>query len=231
MTGRRIDSSQGILAQGRRDRAALPDGARSLWRAWPRFRYNSIVNEELAYNGVPAGFTLHSDIVCDYLVAYGSEEQKEQWLPRFVSGETITAIAMTEPGTGSDLQAIRTSAKKDGNHYVVNGSKTYITNGQNADLILVVAKTDPDAKPAYKGMSIILIESDREGFKRGRKLDTVLVEQRFFEEACEPMIDSRLWGRALSDRLKALLSQHGHRQASSQNSRCSIRDGRACARA
>jgi len=94
------------------------------------FGYNSIVNEELAYNGVPAGFTLHSDIVCDYLVAYGSEEQKEQWLPRFVSGETITAIAMTEPGTGSDLQAIRTSAKKDGNHYVVNGSKTYITNAR-----------------------------------------------------------------------------------------------------
>src|SRR3569833_767989 len=134
------------------------------------FGYNSIVNEEMAYNGVPAGFTLHSDIVCDYLVAYGSEEQKKHWLPRFVSGETITAIAMTEPGTGSDLQSIRTTAKKDGNHYVVNGSKTYITNGQNADLILVVAKPDPEAKPAYKGMSIILVESAREGFLRGRLL-------------------------------------------------------------
>src|SRR3546814_2244336 len=90
-----------------------------------------------------------------------------------VSGETITAIAMTEPGTGSDLQSIRTTAKKDGNHYVVSGSKTYITNGQNADLILVVAKTDPTAQPAYKGMSIILVETDREGFRRGRKLDKI----------------------------------------------------------
>ena len=135
--------------------------------------FGRYTTKRVLYGAVPAGFTLHSDIVCDYIVAYGSEEQKQQWLPRFVSGETITAIAMTEPGTGSDLQAIRTSAKKDGNHYVVNGSKTYITNGQNADLILVVAKTDPDAKPAYKGMSIILIESDREGFKRGRKLDKI----------------------------------------------------------
>ena len=137
------------------------------------FGYNAIVDEEMSYNGVPAGFSLQSDIVCDYLAHYGSEEQKAEWLPRLVSGETITAIAMTEPGTGSDLQAIRTSAKKDGNHYVVNGSKTYITNGQNADLILVVAKTDPDIKPAYKGMSIILVESDREGFRRGRKLDKI----------------------------------------------------------
>ena len=137
------------------------------------FGYNAIVNEELAYNGVPAGFTLQSDIVCGYIEHYGSEEQKAEWLPRLVSGETITAIAMTEPGTGSDLQAIRTTAKKAGNHYVVNGSKTYITNGQNADLVLVVAKTDPDAQPAYKGMSIILIEADREGFRRGRKLDKI----------------------------------------------------------
>ncbi|MCM8731728.1 acyl-CoA dehydrogenase family protein [Hephaestia sp. GCM10023244] len=137
------------------------------------FGYNAVVDEELSYAGVPAGFGLQSDIVCDYIVAYGSEEQKRQWLPRLVSGETITAIAMTEPGTGSDLQSIRTTAKKDGNHYVVSGSKTYITNGQNADLILVVAKTDPGAQPAYKGMSIILVESDREGFRRGRKLDKI----------------------------------------------------------
>jgi acyl-CoA dehydrogenase len=137
------------------------------------FGYNAVVDEEMSYGGVPAGFSLQSDIVCDYLVHYGSEEQKAEWLPRLVSGETITAIAMTEPGTGSDLQSIRTTAKKDGNHYVVSGSKTYITNGQNADLVLVVAKTDPDAKPAYKGMSIILVEADREGFRRGRKLDKI----------------------------------------------------------
>jgi long-chain-acyl-CoA dehydrogenase len=137
------------------------------------FGYNAVVGEEMSYNGVPAGFGLQSDIVCDYIVAYGSEEQKREWLPRLVSGETITAIAMTEPGTGSDLQAVRTTARKDGNHYVVSGSKTYITNGQNADLVLVVAKTDPDAEPAWKGMSIILVEADREGFRRGRKLDKI----------------------------------------------------------
>ena len=130
------------------------------------FGYNAVVDEEMAYAGVPAGFSLQSDIVVGYLEHYGSDEQKAQWLPRMVSGDVITAIAMTEPGTGSDLQAIRTTAKKDGNHYVINGSKTYITNGQNTDLTLVVAKTDPDAKPAWKGMSIILVESDREGLDR-----------------------------------------------------------------
>ena len=137
------------------------------------FGYNAVVDEEMSYLGVPAGFSLQSDIVADYVAHYGSEEQKAEWLPRMVSGETITAIAMTEPGTGSDLQAIRTTARKDGNHYVINGSKTYITNGQNTDLTLVVAKTDPDAKPAWKGMSIILVESDREGFRKGRKLDKI----------------------------------------------------------
>jgi long-chain-acyl-CoA dehydrogenase len=156
------------------------------------FGYNAIIDEEISYAGTPLGFSLQSDIVCDYIIQYGSEEQKKQWLPRLVSGETITAIAMTEPGTGSDLQGIRTSAKKDGNHYVVNGSKTYITNGQNADLILVVAKTDPDATPAYKGMSIILIESDREGFKRGRNLDKIGQDaadtsELFFEDVRVPM--------------------------------------------
>ncbi|PAX08669.1 acyl-CoA dehydrogenase family protein [Sphingomonas lenta] len=137
------------------------------------FGYNAIVDEEMSYNGVPAGFSLQSDIVADYIVHYGSEEQKVEWLPKMVSGEVVTAIAMTEPGTGSDLQSIRTTARKDGNHYVINGSKTYITNGQNTDLTLVVAKTDPDAKPAWKGMSIILVESDREGFRKGRKLDKI----------------------------------------------------------
>ncbi|SEK97740.1 long-chain-acyl-CoA dehydrogenase [Sphingomonas palmae] len=137
------------------------------------FGYNAIVDEEMAYAGVPAGFSLQSDIVAGYIEHYGSEEQKAQWLPKMVSGEVVTAIAMTEPGTGSDLQSIRTSAKKDGNHYVINGSKTYITNGQNTDLTLVVAKTDPDASPSWKGMSIILVESDREGFRKGRKLDKI----------------------------------------------------------
>ncbi|RYY05664.1 MAG: acyl-CoA dehydrogenase, partial [Alphaproteobacteria bacterium] len=137
------------------------------------FGYNAIVDEEMSYQGVPAGFSLQSDIVAGYMEHYGSEEQKREWLPKMVSGDVITAIAMTEPGTGSDLQSIRTTARKDGNHYVVNGSKTYITNGQNTDLTLVVCKTDPDAKPAWRGMSIILVESDREGFRKGRKLDKI----------------------------------------------------------
>ena len=135
------------------------------------FGFNAVIDEELAYAGSTAGITLHSDIVADYLVAYGSEEQKAHWLPRMVSGETATAIAMTEPGAGSDLQGIRTTAKRDGNHYVLNGSKTYITNGQHADLVIVVAKTDPAA--GARGVSLILVEATREGYARGRNLDKI----------------------------------------------------------
>ena len=135
------------------------------------FGYNAVIDEELAYAGSSAGITLQSDIVADYIVNYGSPEQKAKWLPKMISGEAITAIAMTEPGTGSDLQAVRTTAKRDGNHYIVNGSKTYITNGQNADLIIVVAKTDPTL--GAKGISLILVEAERDGFKRGRNLDKI----------------------------------------------------------
>lgn len=138
------------------------------------FGYNAIVDEEAAYYGRAAtGFSLQSDIVVNYLITYGSEEQKQQWLPKLVSGEVVTAIAMTEPGTGSDLQGIRTTAKKDGNHYVINGSKTYITNGQTADLVLVCVKTDTEVQPAWKGVSIVLVEADRDGFQRGRNLDKI----------------------------------------------------------
>lgn len=135
------------------------------------FGYNAIIDEELGYIGSSAGITLHSDIVADYIVAYGSEEQKRHWLPRMISGETPTAIAMTEPGAGSDLQGVKTSAVKDGADYVINGSKTYITNGQHADLVIVVAKTDP--AQGARGTSLILVESDREGFARGRNLDKI----------------------------------------------------------
>lgn len=135
------------------------------------FGYNAIVGEELAYAGSCAGIGLQSDIVADYIEHYGSEEQKLRYLPKMVTGELITAIAMTEPGTGSDLQSIQTSARKDGDHYVINGAKTYITNGQNADLILVVAKTDEGARA--NGMSIILVEADTPGFTRGRNLDKI----------------------------------------------------------
>jgi acyl-CoA dehydrogenase len=157
------------------------------------FGYNAVIDEEFGYGtDVTTGFSLQSDIVANYLIAYGSEEQKAQWLPKMVSGEIVTAIAMTEPGTGSDLQGMRTTAKKDGNHYVINGSKTYITNGQNADLILVCVKTDPDAKPSWKGVSIVLVEADRDGFQRGRNLDKVGQDaadtsELFFEDVRVPM--------------------------------------------
>ena len=156
------------------------------------FGYNAIIDEEISYGGTALGFSLQSDIVVNYIVSYGSEEQKRHWLPKLVSGEVVTAIAMTEPGVGSDLQGIRTTAKKDGNHYVINGSKTYITNGQNADLVLVCVKTDTEVMPAYKGVSIILVEADREGFKRGRNLDKIGQDaadtsELFFEDVRVPM--------------------------------------------
>ena len=135
------------------------------------FGYNAVIDEELGYAGSSAGITLHSDIVADYIVGYGTEEQKRHWLPRMISGETPTAIAMTEPGAGSDLQGIRTSAVKDGADYVVNGSKTYITNGQHAELTIVVAKTDPGQ--GARGTSLILVESERDGYARGRNLDKI----------------------------------------------------------
>jgi alkylation response protein AidB-like acyl-CoA dehydrogenase len=135
------------------------------------FGYNAVIDEELAYIGSSAGITLHSDIVADYIVGYGSEEQKSRWLPRMISGETPTAIAMTEPGAGSDLQGVKTTAVPDGDDYVINGSKTYITNGQHAELVIVVAKTDPAL--GARGTSLILVESDRPGFARGRNLDKI----------------------------------------------------------
>ena len=157
------------------------------------FGYNAIIDEEGAYyGGAATGFSLQSDIVANYIVSYGSEEQKQHWLPKMVSGEVVTAIAMTEPGTGSDLQGMRTTAKKDGNHYVINGSKTYITNGQNADLILVCVKTDTDIEPKWKGVSIVLVEAERDGFKRGRNLDKIGQDEAdtselFFEDVRVPI--------------------------------------------
>lgn len=135
------------------------------------FGFCAVVAEELAYIGSSAGITLQNDIVLSYIIKYGSDAQKKSILPRMISGELILAIAMTEPGTGSDLQAVRTAAKREGNEYVINGSKTYITNGQNADLIIVVAKTNPEA--GGKGLSLILVEFDRDGFTRGQNLDKI----------------------------------------------------------
>ncbi|WP_026573126.1 acyl-CoA dehydrogenase family protein [Bacillus sp. UNC438CL73TsuS30] len=136
--------------------------------------FSVVINEELERVGSGlVGLGLHSDIVIPYITAFGTAEQKQRWLPRCASGELITAIAMTEPGTGSDLANIKTTAKLNGNHYIVNGQKTFITNGIQSDLILVACKTDPNAKPKHKGISLLMIERGAPGFSRGRKLNKV----------------------------------------------------------
>lgn len=133
------------------------------------FRYNAIVVEEVSRMGLTGlGWSLHSDIAVPYIVNYGSEEQKQKYLPGCVSGEIITAIAMTEPGAGSDLQSITTTAELDGDHYILNGSKTFITNGKHSDLVVVVCKTDP--KAGAKGTSLLLVEAGLEGFTKGKNL-------------------------------------------------------------
>ncbi|MDB3966658.1 acyl-CoA dehydrogenase family protein [Porticoccaceae bacterium] len=133
------------------------------------FLYNCIVNEEIGRSGCTGlGWTLHNDITVPYIVRYGSEEQKQKYLPRCATGELITAIAMTEPGAGSDLQGTNTTAVLDGDHYILNGSKTFITNGQKAGLVIVVAKTDTTA--GSKGISLFLVEADLPGFSKGKNL-------------------------------------------------------------
>jgi alkylation response protein AidB-like acyl-CoA dehydrogenase len=134
--------------------------------------YNVIVIEELAYAGMSGpGFMVHSEMVAPYILAWGSEELKQTWLPKMASGEAIGAIAMTEPGAGSDVKSMRTRAVRDGDDYIVNGQKTYISNGQNCDFILLACKTNKDA--GAKGVSIILTEADREGFTKGRNLEKI----------------------------------------------------------
>lgn len=136
------------------------------------FRYNAIVVEEVSKLGLTGiGFSLHSDISVPYIVNLGTEEQKHKYLPGCLSGDIVTAIAMTEPATGSDLQGIQTTAIRDGDEYVINGSKTFITNGQHADLVIVVCKTDPTA--GAKGLSLFLVEADTLGFEKGSNLEKV----------------------------------------------------------
>ena len=138
----------------------------------PDFRYNVVIGEELTRRGVygPA-FTLFNDMIVPYLAASASEEQRRRWFPGLCSGETIAAIAMSEPGAGSDLQGIRTSAVDAGDHYVLNGQKTFISNGILADLVVVVARTDPDA--GHQGISLLVVERGMEGFERGRNLEKI----------------------------------------------------------
>jgi acyl-CoA dehydrogenase len=136
------------------------------------FRYNVVLSEEQTRSGASGpGFSVHSDIIVPYLTSLGTEEQKQRWLPGCVSGEIITAIAMTEPGAGSDLQGVRTTAVDAGDHYVLNGSKTFISNGINADLVIVVARTDPEA--GHQGISLVVVERGMEGFERGRNLEKI----------------------------------------------------------
>lgn len=136
--------------------------------------YSVVINEELERVGSGmVGIGLHNDIVIPYFTSYGTEEQKQRWLPGCARGDLITAIAMTEPGAGSDLAKIKTTAIRDGDHYILNGQKTFITNGIQCDLVLVACKTDPKAVPAHQGISLIVVERDTPGFSRGRKLDKI----------------------------------------------------------
>jgi len=155
------------------------------------FAHEAVISRALSLAGFDAfGAPLHSGIVAPYILHYGTEEQRRRWLPRLVTGELVGAIAMSEPGTGSDLQGVRTTAKKSGNGYVLNGSKTFITNGQHANLIVVVAKTD--ASLGAKGVSLMVVETDdAPGFRRGRKLrklgmDAADTSELFFDEVKLP---------------------------------------------
>ena len=137
------------------------------------FLYNMVLSEEVGYaiGGASVGFSVGSDIVAYYLLHSGTGEQKRHWLPKMVSGEAVAAIGMTEPGCGSDLKAVRTTALRDGDEYVINGQKTFITNGQNCDFILLACTTNPEA--GARGVSLVIVESDRKGFTRGRNLDKI----------------------------------------------------------
>jgi alkylation response protein AidB-like acyl-CoA dehydrogenase len=136
------------------------------------FRFNAVIVEELTkFGSASPSFSLQNDIVAPYLVSLGTEEQKQRWLPGFASGDIIGAIAMSEPGAGSDLSGIKTSAKRDGDDWVLNGSKTFISAGINSDLVIVVCRTDPDPAAKHKAFSLLVVERDMPGFERGRKLD------------------------------------------------------------
>ena len=155
------------------------------------FLYSVVVSEEISRAGLTGiGWGLHTEIVAPYIEHYGSEAMKQRLLPKMVSGELIGAIAMSEPGAGSDLQGVKTNAVKEGDHYILNGSKTFITNGQNADIVIVVAKTD--ASKGAKGISLLIVEEGMEGFQKGKNLKKVGMKAQdtselFFQDVKVPV--------------------------------------------
>jgi alkylation response protein AidB-like acyl-CoA dehydrogenase len=158
------------------------------------FLHTAVILEEIARSVVTAvmGFTTHSDIVGRYILNLGTEEQRRAWLPPMARGEAIWSIAMTEPSAGSDLKAIRTVARRDGDHYVLSGQKTFITNGWNADFVLVAAKTDPSAGP--RGISLLRVDTRARGFSRGKLLDKIGLRgqdtaELFFDDIRVPVGD------------------------------------------
>src|SRR5262249_38538918 len=163
------------------------------------FLYAAIVNEEMArVRAHGMMLSLHADIVMPYLTEYGSEAQKRKYLPGAISGDVLLGIAMTEPGTGSDLASVQTTARRDGDQYVLNGAKTFISNGQIGDLFIVVVKTDSQAEPPHAGVSLVLVDAGTPGFVKGKKLDKLGLRgqdtsELFFEDCRIPT--SNLLGR------------------------------------
>jgi acyl-CoA dehydrogenase len=157
------------------------------------YLYSVIMTEELTKSGC-SGFALglHNDIVVPYIYAFGDEEQRERWMPGLISGESISAVAMTEPGAGSDLQGIKTTAVRDGDSYIINGQKTFISNGILSDVVIVAAKTDPNADPPYSGLSLIVVERGTPGFERGKKIPKIGMKAQdtaelFFDDCRVPV--------------------------------------------
>jgi acyl-CoA dehydrogenase len=170
------------------------------------FLYDAIVMEELAWMRAHAlMFSLHADICVPYLRDFGSEPQKQRWLPGCISGEILMGVAMTEPGTGSDLANVQTRAQRDGGDYVVDGSKTFISHGQIGDLFIVVCKTDPGAQPPHRGISLLLVEDGTPGFVKGRKLDKLGLPgqdtSELFFEGCRVPAENLLGGEGGGFRL------------------------------
>jgi acyl-CoA dehydrogenase len=175
--------AQGFLCTWMEDKYGGPGGD---------FLHATIVMEELA-RAYESGFamSLHSDIIAPYIYSFGNEEQKQKWLPGCASGEIVTALAMTEPGTGSDLAGIATTAVKDGDDYVINGSKTFISNGQLCDIVAVAVKTDPNPENAHRGISMFVVEANRKGFTKGKRLHKMGMASQdtselFFEDCRVP---------------------------------------------